>query len=120
MRKRISFVVALAASLWAIVPTATAQIAYIPTFSENTVAVYNAGTNSIVTTITGFDLPLGVAVKPDGSEAYIVESYGNVRVINTATNSIVATIPVGNPSLNSAVFSPSGSRAYISGHSCPR
>ena len=106
----------VATILWAlacVVPASAQQIAYIPIKSGNTVVVYGAGANTVVTTITGFTTPLGVAVRPDGDEAYIMEASGDVRIIETATNTIADTIHIGDFAW-SAIFSPDGSRAYVS------
>jgi DNA-binding beta-propeller fold protein YncE len=50
-----------------------------------TVAPANAA--GITSTVTGFNNPQGVAVLPDGSAVYVVDSSNNaIKVISTATN----------------------------------
>ncbi len=57
--------------------------------------------------------PVGVAVGPDGTRAYVVNSVSNtVSVIDTATNTVTGTIPVGALPVGVAV-SPDGTRAYV-------
>lgn len=61
----------------------------------------------------GLRRPLGVAVSPDGTRAYVTNFSANtVSVIKTNTNTVVATIPVGAFPFGVAV-SPNGTRAYV-------
>ena len=58
----------------------------------------------------------GVAVSPDGTTAYVINSdnsgFGTVSVINTATNAVTNTISVGiRPT--AVTVSPDGSTAYV-------
>ena len=56
--------------------------------------------------------PYGVAVSPDGTRAYVTNTFGGtVSVIDTATNTVVDTITVGNrpPAWRSA----RGDRVYV-------
>jgi YVTN family beta-propeller protein len=63
------------------------------------VSVIDPVFNSVLTTITGFNGPRGVAVSatPNAGYAYITNQFGNsVSVINPVSNSVVTTITVGN------------------------
>ncbi len=104
----------LGALLFSVAP-ASAQIAYIPVDKPgNKVVVYDFGTNTEVTAITGFSRPLGVAVRPGGAEVYISELLtGKLKVIETATNTITTEIPIGFGAYW-VVFTPDGSTAYVS------
>jgi YVTN family beta-propeller protein len=55
-----------------------------------------------------------VAVTPDGSKAYVTNTFGGsgVPVISTATNTVIATIAAGN-GLGGVVVSPDGSKVYV-------
>lgn len=89
--------------------------AYVTNNESNTVSVINATSHNLVATISGFNSPVGVAVTPDGTKAYVVNSQpnpGTVSVINTAANTIVATITVGNGATLAAV-SPDGKHVYV-------
>ncbi|MEU6016683.1 IPT/TIG domain-containing protein [Streptomyces sp. NPDC047515] len=57
--------------------------------------------------------PLGVALNPGGSGAYVANAASNtVSVIDTATNTVTATIPTGaGPTL--LAISPDGARVYV-------
>ena len=57
--------------------------------------------------------PQGVAVSPDGKQAYVTNiDGGTVSVITVATNAVAATITVGaHPS--AVAFSPDGTQAYV-------
>jgi YVTN family beta-propeller protein len=57
--------------------------------------------------------PTGVAVTPDGKQAYVANhGSGNVSVIDTATNAVVATVRVGSGPYGIAV-TPDGKHAYV-------
>jgi YVTN family beta-propeller protein len=57
--------------------------------------------------------PLGVAVSPDGTRAYVTNNGTNsVSVINTATNVVTGTFGVGTAPSGIA-FAPSGARVYV-------
>jgi YVTN family beta-propeller protein len=71
--------------------------AYVTT---NAVSVIDTATNTVVATIPVGVSPIGVAITPDGTRAYVTNEgsntvSGTVSVIDTATNTVVATIPVG-------------------------
>ncbi|MBB3753209.1 YVTN family beta-propeller protein [Mycolicibacterium sp. BK634] len=108
------------------------------TYSTNTtpgggaVQVIDTATNSVATTITlSSASTAGVAVSPDGSTIYAVDtSYwgsctdvcnnGSLKVISTADNSVGATITSYgfSPSFHNQtglVFSPDGARLYVTG-----
>jgi YVTN family beta-propeller protein len=57
--------------------------------------------------------PVGVAITPDDSRAYVANFNGDsVSVIATATNSVVATVPVGSAPYG-VTITPDGTRAYV-------
>ncbi|MFA5808376.1 MAG: YncE family protein [bacterium] len=59
------------------------------------VSVIDTATNTVVATIedSSFDEPYAVAVKPDGSEAWVVNNFsGTVSIIDTSTNTVSETI----------------------------
>jgi YVTN family beta-propeller protein len=61
------------------------------------VSVVDTATNTVSATIPVGNGPVGVAVKPDGSEVYVADVVVNtVSVIDAATNTVIATIPGGN------------------------
>jgi YVTN family beta-propeller protein len=67
----------------------------------------------VVATIPVGVNPVGVAITPNGTRAYVTnESSNTVLVIDTATNSVVATIPVGLAPFGVAI-TPDGTRAYV-------
>ncbi|WP_169846809.1 ricin-type beta-trefoil lectin domain protein, partial [Rhodococcus marinonascens] len=57
--------------------------------------------------------PAGVAVTPDGSRVYVINTGDDtVSVIDTATNTVVNAIPVGKLP-NRVAITPDGSHAYV-------
>jgi len=81
------------------------------------VSVIDTATDTVVATVEDptFDQPYAVAVKPDGSEAWVV-NYGSqtVSIIDTSTNTVTGTID--DYCFNNAtgiVFNPVLSEAYV-------
>jgi YVTN family beta-propeller protein len=65
--------------------------------ATSTVSVIDTARNTVSATIPVGNGPVGVAVKPDGSEVYVADVVVNtVSVIDAATNTVIATIPGGN------------------------
>src|SRR5439155_478525 len=73
---------------------------------NGTISVLDTATNAVVTTVATGASPMGLALSPDGTRAYMVNSCGTdatcsfttggtVSVLDTATNTVVATVPVG-------------------------
>ena len=49
--------------------------------------------------------PVGIAITPDGSKAYVANQFDNtVSVIATATNTVVTTIGVGSSPIAFGIF----------------
>ncbi|MBL8520007.1 MAG: choice-of-anchor D domain-containing protein [Betaproteobacteria bacterium] len=94
----------------------TGPFAYIPIFTGftgSTVSVIDLPTNTLATTINVGTGPVGAAVNPAGTRAYISNQQSNsVSVIDTATNTVVATVPVGSQP-GSAAVNPAGTRVYV-------
>ena len=92
----------------------TTNFAYVANSQNNTVAVVNLSTSSVVDTISGFSQPGAMAASPNGQYVYVANYFGNtVSVISTATNSVVATIAVGGSPSGIAV-TPNGQYLYVS------
>ena len=80
---------------------------------SNTVSVIATATNTVVKTIPVGSKPVGVAVTPDGTHAYVTNFGSNtVSVIATATNAVVKTIAVGSRPVGVAVTQ-DGTLAYV-------
>lgn len=81
---------------------------------ENTVAVIDTATDTVITTITVGTSPGGIAFTPDGTTAYVTNQRDDtISVIDTATSSVIDTIPAGDRPIL-VEFTPDGTRAYIS------
>lgn len=86
---------------------------YVANLRGNTVSVVDPTTDTVVATIPVGSFPFGVAVSPDGSQAWVANDGSNdVSVISTSTDTVTATIPVGR-FVQTVAFSPDGSRAYV-------
>ena len=74
--------------------------------------------NTVVNTIVVGDLPVGVAVAPDGKRVYVTNvDSGSVSVIDTTLNTVVETISVSSPSNglgpDNVAVAPDGKRVYM-------
>ena len=75
--------------------------------------VANAPLRLVTNIDAPFGLPISMAVRPDGTRAYVVnEDRNSVSVVDTSSHAVIATIPVGTFPINARV-SPSGSRLYV-------
>src|SRR5205814_8899225 len=80
------------------------------------VSVMYTYTNAVIATIGIGGAPVGVAITPDGSRAYVANnSIASVSVIDTATNTVIATVAQAQPV--GVAITPDGSRAYVSNNS---
>jgi phospholipase C len=89
-------------------------VAYVPGIVGGSVAIVNASTFALISSITGGTTnPYGAAATPDGSEVWVTESGTNtVSIINTATNAITGTVVVGVYP-HGIAFTPDGKTAYV-------
>ncbi len=93
----------------------TGAMAYVTLVNDDAVAVIRTDTNEVAQTIPVGERPRGIAISPDGQEAYVANADDNtVSVIDTATKPkmVVATIPVGREPQGVA-FAPDGATAYV-------
>jgi YVTN family beta-propeller protein len=79
------------------------------------VSVINATTNTVTATINVGGSPRVIALSPNGTIAYVNDvTSGTIAVIDTTTNSLVTKISIGAAAVYGIVFSPDGTRAYLS------
>jgi cysteine-rich repeat protein/YVTN family beta-propeller protein len=84
---------------------------YLPGYDPpESVVVIDTATNTVAATIPACAYPVGVAITPDGTEAYVANEDCGVMVIDTASNSIITTIP---PGARYVAIAPDGSFAYV-------
>jgi YVTN family beta-propeller protein len=63
---------------------------------SNTVSAIDTATNTVIAIIPVGVGPIGIAITPDGTRAYVTNEVSNtVSVIDTASNTVGETIPVG-------------------------
>jgi len=102
-------------------PAAAHTYAYVPNSSDDTVAVIDTHTNTVIANITvgpgtvnaAVNNPVWAAATPDGRQVYVTNIFGNnVAVIDSATNTVSKYIPVGNAPEGVAV-SPDGAQVYV-------
>lgn len=80
--------------------------------SKKGVVVIDATSNSIIGTVPTDNGPYGVAVKPDGSKAYVTNSGSKtVSVIDTASNTAMSIGVGSNP--RGIAINPAGTLAYV-------
>lgn len=94
--------------------------AYITNSGGSTISIIDIATNQVTGTITGFDLPSGMVIHPNGTAAY-VNNYGTglvsgtgttVSIVNLDTNTIVGSVTVGLAPAGVAI-TPDGAFVYV-------
>ena len=76
---------------------------------SNDVSVLHRPGNTVVATIPVGNIPHGVAITPDGTQAYVANNGdGTVSVIATATNTVA-----GLPNPFAVAITPDGTQAYV-------
>jgi YVTN family beta-propeller protein len=85
-------------------PAKAAPLAYVTNRFSDTISVIATASNAVVATIPVGDLPVGVAITPNGKFAYVTnQSSATVSMIATASNTVVAIIPVGDNPVGVAI-----------------
>ena len=93
--------------------TSATPSAYI-TSGDHNVSVLDTATNNITAIVNVGKLPLGIAVNPDGTKAYVVNFFDqSVSVIDAGTNVVTATVKNVGVSPVEIVVSPDGTKAYV-------
>lgn len=93
----------------------TGAKAYVTLVNDDAVAVVRTDTNEVTQTIPVGDRPRGIAVSPDGNEAYVANAGDDtvsVININADPKTVVAIIEVGDEPQGVA-FAPDGATAYV-------
>lgn len=111
MTKLLRVPLATVGLLLAVAGSASAQYAYISTFSG--ISVISTATNTVTATVKVGSHNYGVAVNPAGTRVYLANwDYSNVAVIDTATNAVAAVVSVGKNPTGVAV-NPAGTYVYV-------
>jgi YVTN family beta-propeller protein len=115
--------------------------AYVTEPSDDRLVVLDTHSGAVLATVTVGETPSGLAVSPNGSQVWVVNTdlpattigspstspspttsssnnasqlnAGSVSVVSTATDSVVGTIAVDGPGPIDAAFSPDGHWAYV-------
>jgi YVTN family beta-propeller protein len=98
-----------------VVPSATAQYAYVTNETSNSVSVINTQNNRVVgPPISVGGGPFSIAITPDGRSAYVASlGLGYVSVVDTQLGQVTgSSIPVGQYP-DAIAINPDGTRAYV-------
>lgn len=93
--------------------------AYVVSNTSQEVRVIDTRTHTVVQTVAGLNLPLGIAVSPDGTRVYVAEQLFGANTVSVfaadATTGLLTplTTIVTGPDPRAVVFSPDGRRAYV-------
>ena len=80
------------------------------------VLVIDTATHAQVAAIPVGQIPVAIAISPDGNSAYVTNlTNNNVSVIDTATNTVVATVPVG-AFPRALAFTADGASLYVTNY----
>ena len=86
-------------SPWYVAITPNGNFLYV-TDGSTAVSVIDTFSQTLVTSITVGQVPLGIEITPDGNFAYVANRDSeSVSVIRTSSNSVVATVPLGSGSI---------------------
>jgi YVTN family beta-propeller protein len=89
--------------------------AYIGLFGDNSVAVFDTGSNVVLSSIPVPAGPHGIVITPDDKRVYVSsDGASTVSVIDTTTDSITSTVEVGQTPHGLAI-TPDGSRVLVAG-----
>jgi len=91
-----------------------APFAYVGNFNVGTLSIIDTADNTLVATLTVGGNPFGIAVHPDGSQAYMTNLFGpeEVKFISSDTHTITGSVPIGNQPTGVAV-TPDGTLLYV-------
>jgi YVTN family beta-propeller protein len=97
--------------------------AYVANSGHDSIGVIDLATNRIVATIHGpFNNPLGLAINPAGTLAYIathsVNTPNGIAVIDIATNTVIDMI-TGSTDPADIAITPDGTKAYVTNQTTP-
>jgi len=92
----------------------TGKTFYVVDVNNNNVIKFNTLTGAVIgTPITVGQVPIGIALSPDGSKAFVTNRNDDtVSVINTTTSTVISTVNVGDAPLG-ITLNFDGSKAYI-------
>jgi len=91
--------------------------AYVADLGSNNVSVIDTASNIVVATVGVGNLPVAVAITPDGTRAYVTNKFSNtVSVIDTASNTLVATVVGLGSGPSGVAITPDGTRAYVANY----
>ncbi|PFE80324.1 YncE family protein [Bacillus cereus] len=93
-------------------PRATGPVAYVTNAGDETVSIVNLTAQATTGSISGFNLPVDIAISPDGLTAYVVNNFNTVSIVNLTTQAIIGTISGFNSPFGIAL-SPNGLTAYV-------
>ncbi len=106
--------------------SAGSSVAYVTEPNNDSLLVLDAVTGRVLATVAVGNDPSGLAVSPDGSQVWVVNTTlspddtgssgatgsGTVSVVSTATDLVLGTVPVGWGPIDIA-FSPDGRSAFV-------
>lgn len=96
--------------------TPDGSTAYVSNQRANSVSVISTVSNTVLTTIPGFNSPEGVAISPDGFKVFVASKGDNtVRVIDVASDAVTTVAGVVSSGPTGIAISSDGKHAFATG-----
>lgn len=104
--------VAVPVPAWHLAPGKGDSLLYVSARSEDSVFEVRTSDMTVTRTFAAGSSPQALAVSPDGSELYVADEGGPLRILSIATGTQTDTIPTGGGTFGVALSS-DGSKLYV-------
>ncbi|KAB2903127.1 MAG: multicopper oxidase domain-containing protein [Anaerolineae bacterium] len=94
-------------------PAVLQGMVWVANEAGNSLSVMDAGTNTVITTLTGIEGPHNIQVAPDGKSVWAVSGHDSLAVkIDALTFIVMGTVPTGNHPAH-VILTPDSQTVYV-------